>query len=201
MSARAKKTRQSAKDPARETACLSVDFAPLRRMLVASAECFSLSFAVCDDRSLRDDLIRRLRQEFPKIAVIELGPDDTDVFARVEHEATSTRPDAVFVLGIELHVPFGAPEQPALRALNASRERWEALARPVVFWLASYTAAMLASTAPDFWRYRSHQFEFVPEHTAPTAMQFEPFAGFEAVDALPFEEKRFRIAELEARIR
>lgn len=104
------------------------------------------------------------------------------------------------MLDLEASVPFQAEDYPTLRALNRSRELWEPLRCPGVFWLAAYAAALVATKAPDFWRYRSHQFELVPEPKALSEAISEPIPGIEMVDALPFEEKRFRIAELEKRL-
>jgi tetratricopeptide (TPR) repeat protein len=174
--------------------------AALRRMLVASQGSFSLSFAVCDDRTLRDDLIQRLCTDFPGITRVDLAPNTPDVYQTVRERLPSSQPAAIFVLDLEASVPFEAETYPTLRVLNSSRELWEQLACPVVFWLAAYAAALIARKAPDFWRYRSHQFEFVPDRVTVGEFLAEPFSGFEMADALPFEEKRFRIAELEKRL-
>ncbi|MGH8590869.1 MAG: tetratricopeptide repeat protein, partial [Gammaproteobacteria bacterium] len=184
----------------RDTTRQAAELAALRRMLVASRGCFSLSFAVCDDRRLRNELVRRLREEFPGISTVTLDPGTPDVYRVVRDRLKGTQPEAVFVLDLEASVPFQAEDYPTLRALNSSRELWEPLRCPVVFWLAAYAAALVAAEAPDFWRYRSHQFEFVPEPRALAEAISEPISGIEIVDALPFEEKRFRIAELEKRL-
>ena len=185
----------------RDTTRQAAELAALRRMLVASRGCFSLSFAVCDDRGLRNELVRRLCEEFPGITPVTLDPGTPDVYRVVRDRLIGTRPDAVFLLDLEASVPFQAEDYPTLQALNSSRELWEPLCCPVVFWLAAYAAALVAAKAPDFWRYRSHQFEFVPEPKALSEAISEPISGIEMVDALPFEEKRFRIAELEKRLR
>ncbi|MGH8513231.1 MAG: tetratricopeptide repeat protein, partial [Gammaproteobacteria bacterium] len=184
----------------RDTTRQAAELAALRRMLVASRGCFSLSFAVCDDRSLRDELVRRLCEEFPGISTVALDPGTPNVYRVVRDRLIGTQPEAVFVLDLEASVPFQAEDYPTLRALNSSRELWEAFCCPVVFWLTAYAAALVAGKAPDFWRYRSHQFEFVAEPKALLEAISEPIPGFEMVDALPFEEKRFRIAELEKRL-
>lgn len=184
----------------RDTTRQAAELAALRRMLVASRGCFSLSFAVCDDRRLRNELVRRLCDEFPEITLVAVEPGTSDVYRVVRDRLLGTQLGAVFVLDLEASVPFQAEDHPTLRALNSSRELWESLCCPVVFWLAAYAAALVAGKAPDFWRYRSHQFEFVPEPKALSEAISEPFPGITMVDALPFEEKRFRIAELEKRL-
>lgn len=177
------------------------DLAAFRRMLQISEGTFSLSFAICDDRRLRDSLIKRFRDEMPGILVVTLPAGVESVLRFVESQITDTPPAAVFILDIEASIPFGSESQPALRVLNASRERWEKLRCPVVFWLAEYAITLLHTHAPDFWRYRSHQFEFVPEPVPLNQLTEEGFSGFPMVDALPFEEKAFRIIELERRLR
>ena len=77
----------------------------------------------------------------------------------------------------------------------------ERYACPVVFWLPEYAATLLAKHAPDFWRYRSHRFEFVSEQAGIVEGLTDRFAGdFSMAANLSAEEKRFRIAELEQRI-
>jgi tetratricopeptide (TPR) repeat protein len=185
----------------RESSRQAADFAALRRMLAVSQGCFSLSFAVCNDRILRNELVGRLRQEFPGLMVVELPTGTADVYQSVCDRLPEKSPGGIFVLDLEASIPFEARTYPTLKALNSSRELWERLNFPVVFWLADYAAALLATHAPDFWRYRSHQFEFVSDRTRPGEFRAEAFLGFEMVDALPFEEKRFRAAELEERLR
>ena len=184
----------------RDTTRQAAELAALRRMLVASRGCFSLSFAVCDDRRLRNDLVRRLCEEFPGITTVALDPDTPDVYRVVRDRLIGTQPEAVFVLDLEASIPFQAEDHATLRALNSSRELWESMRCPVVFWLAAYAAALVAGKAPDFWRYRSHQFELVPERKALSEAISDTIHGIEMVDAMPFQEKRFRMAELEGRL-
>lgn len=176
------------------------DLAAFRRMLQISGGTFSLSFAICDSRPLRDSLVKRFSDQTPGILVVALPAGVESVMRHVESQMTDTPPAAVFILDLEASVPFGSDSQPTLRVLNASRERWEKLRCPVVFWLAEYAITLLHTHAPDFWRYRSHQFEFVPEPVPLEKLKEEDFSGFPMVDALPFEEKAFRITELERRI-
>ena len=176
------------------------ELAALRRMLIVSEGCFSLSFVVCNDRTLRNELIAGLRNEFPGLVLVEMPPNTADVYRTVCDPWSGESPRGVFVVDIEASLPSQTDSYPTLRALNSSRELWERLACPVVFWLAEYAAALVARHAPDFWRYRSHQFEFVSDRAGAGEAIAEPFAGFSMVDALPYEEKRFRIAELEERL-
>ena len=200
MSRTRRKTRDKPEVRERESTRQAADMAALRRMLVASQGCFSLSFAVCNDRTLRNELVQRLQDEFPGIVLVSLEPQTRDVYQVVSDRWAASKPAAVFVLDIEASLPFEADAHPTLRALNSSRELWERFACPVVFWLAEYAATLVASQAPDFWRYRSHQFEFVSDRANVRQGIAEPFPGFDMVDGLPVEAKRFRVAELEQRL-
>ncbi len=198
MSAAPRKTSTGLEsDAERQTA----DLAAFRRMLQVSSGTFSLSFAVCDDRKLRDSLVERFSAEFPGIAVVRLPAGVEGIYTTAAAQVGSQTPAAIFVLDIEASVPFCSDSQPALRVLNSSREHWEAFRCPVVFWLADYAITLLHRHAPDFWRYRSHQFEFIPEPVPLTDLKAESFSGFPMVDAMPYEEKAFRITELERRLR
>lgn len=74
----------------RDTTRQAAELAALRRMLVASRGCFSLSFAVCDDRRLRNELVRRLCEEFPGISTVALDPDTPDVYRVVRDRLLGT---------------------------------------------------------------------------------------------------------------
>lgn len=190
----------TAKDCGNDAERQAADLAAFSRMLQISNGSFSLSFAVCDDRKLRDSLIERFSAEVPGIAIIRLPAGVDGIYTTAATQIGSETPAAIFVLDIEASVPFGSDSQPALRTLNGSRELWEHFRCPVVFWLAEYAITLLHRHAPDFWRYRSHQFEFLPEAVSLDDLKAETFAGFEMVDALPYEEKAFRISELERRL-
>ena len=189
--------RQGAIDASSQAA----DLAALRRMLLVSRGTFSLSFAVCDDRNLRDSLIRRLLIDFPDSVAVAAPANVNDIYDYVRSQLPAKPPAAIFVLDLEPSIPHEGDSQPTLRVLNSSREQWERLACPVVFWLAEYAIIRLMRHAPDFWRYRSHQFEFIPDVVPIREATKEAPASFEMVDALPFEEKAFRVAELEHRLR
>ena len=184
----------------RDSARQAEDLAAFRRMMVASSGTFSLSFVVCQNPALQRALIAEFRTEFPGILVVALPEGVGDVFAHVVSIAPSEMPEAIFILGMEASIPFEGTVQPAIRVLNSSREQWERFHCPVVFWLADYALARLSTHAPDFWRYRSHQFEFMPEDPSLERAVQERFPGQATIRALPYEEKKFRLSELETRL-
>ncbi len=171
-----------------------------RRILTASQGIFSLSFAVCTNRTLRDGLIGQLCAEFPGIELIGLPADTISVYRTVAERLAGRQPVAIFITDLEPLLPFDAEDQPVLAGLNLSREQWENFHCPVVFWLAEYAATLIASKAVDFWRYRSHHFEFDSAGAAPDQGMLESFGGQDLVAGLPYEQKRFRMAELEQRL-
>ena len=167
----------------REAARQTADLAAMRRMLEVSAGCFSLSFAVCNDRTLRNELIARLREDFPGILLVDLVAATPDIYQVVRTQVAGQSPAAIFVLDAEASIPSEGNSSQSLRLLNHSREMWERFACPVVFWLAEYAATQVARLAPDFWRYRSHLFEFVADGAHVRAAIAERFSGFEMVEA------------------
>lgn len=181
----------------------AAEVAAVRRMLQASQGCFSLGVAVCNSPAPRDELIGELRQTCPDIRVVAVPQETSDVFALALAEAGDPPPAAMFLVNLEASLPSDRADHPVLRSLNASRELWpKHFACPVVFWLPEYAAAILSTHARDFWRFRSHGFEFVSESMASPAMMEEVSQGdFLAATNLSAQGKRFRIAELEQRIR
>jgi tetratricopeptide (TPR) repeat protein len=185
-----------------ETARQNAELAAMKRMLEVSEGCFSLSVAVCNSPALRDHLIRRLTESGP-LEVVSVPKGIVDVYGAVIDRVKQTSPRAVFVVDLEASVPSGESEQLPLVSLNASRELWEQrFSCPVVFWLPAYAANMLAIHAKDFWRYRSHRFEFVAEPSE-QSLAATPRSDTDLGLALNLseDEKRFRVEELEQRIR
>ncbi len=185
-----------------ETDRQNAELTAMGRMLDVSEGCFSLSVAVCNSPALRDHLIRRLA-ESGALEVVSVPKGTVDVYQAVIDRVKEASPRAVFVVDLEASVPSRETEQLTLVSLNASRELWEQrFACPVVFWLPAYAANLLAIHAKDFWRYRSHRFEFVAE-AADCNISAMPRSDFDYSVAanLSADEKRLRIEELEQRIR
>ncbi len=189
-------------EPYRETERQTAELAALRRMLHASRECFSLSVAVCNSPALRDYVIGEIRNTVPHVQLVAVPRETVDVFGFVAAETDGKVGSALFVVNLEASVSSERKSHPVLRSLNGSRDLWQQrFPCPVVFWLPEYAATLLSGEAPDFWRYRSHRFEFVSDAARAQAGLSDPFSGdLEMAAALTVEEKRFRLAELEQRI-
>jgi len=180
----------------------AAELAAMRRMLDVARGCFSLSVAVCNSPALRDQIARELSQASAGIRVVVVPRGTIDVFALVVTDQADPRPAALFLTNLEASLPSGRESHPTLRSLNASRELWpRKFPCPIVIWLPEYAAALLSTQARDFWRYRSHSFEFVSEHVYALADAATRVSGdLMSAGNLSSEEKRFRIAELEDRI-
>src|SRR6202165_452631 len=92
------------RDSNRQTA----DLAALRRMLEVSEGCFSLSFAVCNDRTLRNELIARLCEEFSGLVVVELPAETRGVYQTVCAQVSDGSPRGILVLDLEASIPSEA---------------------------------------------------------------------------------------------
>ena len=185
-----------------ETERQAAELAALRRMLDASRGCFSLSFAICNSPALRTHLIEEIRSSNPGIDVVVVSTETADVFGSVAVSIRAADRTALFVVGLEESLDSTKTRQPALASLNASRELWEQrFPYPVVFWLPDFAVTLVSSQARDFWRYRSHRFEFVSEQAGLSAAIDDALAGdFAAAGSLTVDERHFRIAELESRL-
>ena len=186
-----------------ETERQAAELAAMRRMLQASQGTFSLSFAVCNSPALRDYLIERLRSDYDGIEVVQLPEPTEDVYDTVRNTARDPERSSLFLVNLEKSLPSSASEHPVLRTLNATRELWKQdYPCPVVLWLPEYAATLLSQHSRDLWAWRSHQFEFVSELAEPAAAMADRFAGdLAAASNLDADQKRFRIAELEQRIK
>lgn len=183
----------------RETDGQAAELAALLRLLDISAGAASLNIAVCNSPVLRDYLIDRLKETHADLAVVALPRGCVDVYGEVMGRAAEKKFSAVFVTGIEHSVSSELQAHPALKSLNASRDLWESrFPCPVVFWMPAYVAALIPVLAPDFWRYRSHGFEFAaPEWTPESASGEELGSEVALASNLDRDQVQFRIADLE----
>ncbi len=190
------------KAPYTETVEQAGELASLRRFLSIAEGAFSLGIAVCNSPALRDYLINQVQGSEPNLAVATLRDSTVDVFGKVKEQIGETSPSAIFVIGLEQATGSAPVRVRVLKSLNASRELWEQrFPCPVVFWMPAYVAAALAIHAPDFWRYRSHRFEFAPAPAGlKQAMLTEASGDLDLTVNLSVDEKQFRIAELEQRL-
>lgn len=174
----------------------------LLRMLSLSSGSFSLSISVCNSPALRDYLIDQTKLTHPDIDVVVVPNDTTDIFSYVKKQVGGVGYSALYITGIENSLTSSDLPHTLLQSLNISRELWERYYhRPVVIWLPEYAAGLMSLEAPDFWRYRSHRFEFVSESAhATTELLEDAFENVNSASGLSVDERQFRIAELEQRL-
>jgi len=199
------------KDKAISKRLVQVDYqkaelAALDRLLVVSEGTFSLSIAVCNSPALRDHIIERIKTHSEGITVIKIVKEVTDIFGFVKEktdgESQSAR-TSIFILDVEKAVPSDNKEPKLLRALNVTRELWKVnYSCPIVFWVPEYIATLISKHAPDLWSWVSHHFEFVSEQAGAISGKSDAYAGdIGLAGNLDLDEKQFRIAELEQRIK
>ena len=179
------------------------ELSALQRMLKVSQGTSSLAIAVCNSPSLRDYLVGRIHEQFPCVTLVTLPQECIDVFGEVMRQLDNSVPEAMFVVGIEQSIASTADHHPTLKSLNASRDLWEHhLPCPIVFWVPAYVVALLPLHAPDFWRYRSHTFEFAADALEFGFYENGPFADDLNLNAgnLDADRKQFRITELVQRL-
>ncbi|MHB1462257.1 MAG: tetratricopeptide repeat protein [Armatimonadota bacterium] len=174
----------------------------LLRMLSLSSGSFSLSISVCNSPALRDYLIEQTMLVHSDINVVNVPNGTTDIFPYVKKDADEVGCSALYITGIENSLTSSDLPHPLLQSLNVSRELWERYYHcPVVIWLPEYAAGLMSLEAPDFWRYRSHRFEFVSESAHFTSELLEDaFENVNSASDLSVDERQFRIAELEQRL-
>lgn len=188
--------------PFEQTAHQRAELDALHRMLDLSEGTFSLSIAICNSPALRDHIIEHVTSEIQSIEVVRIPRDAGDIFDLVRQQIPNGSPRAVFVVDLEKALGEDKRNR-VLQGLNVSREQWQsAFQCPVVFWLPEYVVSLLMTQARDLWSWISHSFEFVSEHVTASAGMQDTYAGnITLASNLDVHEKRFRIAELEQRIR
>ena len=188
--------------PFGETDRQAAEIEAIERFLAFSSGSSSISVAVCNSPALRDSIIVKLRERF-EIEVVSLPAGTADPFDYVCDQLKSTTPPALFITTLEASVPSDEERQPSLHAINAARELWrERFGCPIVFWIPEYVVPLLAFHAPDLWSWLSHRFEFVSQFAHPMEAVRESYnEPWSMASNLDAEKKRFRIAELEQRIK
>jgi len=190
-------------DRTNQTLLQQAELAAILRMLSISEGTFSLSIAICNSPALREYLISKITEQKAGIEKIPIEKDCTDVLAFAEKKITIERPSAIFITEIENALPSDEAHPRIIRNLNASRELWQQkFSCPVIFWMAEYGATILQRDALDFASWLSHTFEFVSEQATAATGMLDAYAGdIMSAGRLDADQKRFRIAELEQRIK
>jgi hypothetical protein len=135
----------------------------LRRLLrsLRRSSGFTLLFAICNEPSRQEALLRRLDMELPSPAVWVAVERSTDNVLPLVVDSLRRKldPSAVFVTGLATGIRSEDPLHRRLRTLNHQREAWQAAVPvPVVFWIPEYLMRPLALQSPDFVDWRAECF-------------------------------------------
>ena len=180
------------------------ELAALQKMLKVSEGTFSFSIAICNSPSLQKYLLEEIVTESEAVEVVEINEKVEYIFDFVSSKIPQkNHTTAIFITGIERILPSDKKEHGVLRNLNATRELWKSrYSCPVVFWMPEYAATLFSTQARDIWSWVSHIFEFVSEEATAIAGTRDIYAGdITGAGNLNVVQKRFRIAELEQRIK
>ncbi|MEH1957405.1 tetratricopeptide repeat protein [Nostoc sp.] len=186
--------------------------------LEASQGILNLLIAVCDDRNLREKLIRQYETELRqqdfltyRIRVRNQDPSLRYAVAQLieaEPDLQQDKPAVITVLGIDelLSVKLDAPKSEEDRFfgyLQWTREALRQFRFPIVLWLTEPMLARLVEKAPDFWSWRGGVFWFKRE-SAPLELARDNVSQHisktvsEEPGGLPLEEILRLIEQIEA---
>ena len=173
---------------------------------VQYAEEFALFFAVCNNNTLRRELIDRLQKNRPDKSFSEIALFDpieslyTELARRFDNEE-SEKPDVVMVYGLEAWLPSGkkGENDPFVKNLNVARNHFPSIFDgPMILWLSAHHLEAISRGAPDFCSVRSGGFVFAAAPDEMTSMQTAiEILGLEGVSGLPLADKKRRLKEIE----
>ncbi|HEY3782844.1 MAG TPA: hypothetical protein VGL56_17305 [Fimbriimonadaceae bacterium] len=127
-----------------------------------------------------------------KIQEIELKEECSDPFEETK-ALFDQQAEAIFIIGLEHSIH----NVRTVASLNASRELWQELEKPVLFWLPEFGAEIVINQARDIWAWNSHVFQFDTK-TISSELRFDGVAG---ITGMGGDDVYFRIAELEQHLR
>ncbi|MGH8002554.1 MAG: hypothetical protein ACREPR_24765 [Brasilonema sp.] len=148
--------------------------------LEASQGILNLLIAVCDDRNLRETLIKQYETELRqqdfltyRVRVRNQDPSLRYALAQLveqEPDLQQEKPAVITVLGVDelLSVKLDAPKSEQERFfgyLQWTREALRQFRFPIVLWITEPILVRLAERAPDFWSWRGGVFWFSREST------------------------------------
>ncbi|KAB8318123.1 tetratricopeptide repeat protein, partial [Tolypothrix campylonemoides VB511288] len=148
--------------------------------LEASQGILNLLIAVCDDRNLRENLIRQYETELRqqdfltyRVRVRNQDPSLRYALAQLVEKEPGLQqgtPAVITVLGVDelLSVKLDAPKSEQDRFfgyLQWTREALREFRFPIVLWITEPILVRLAERAPDFWSWRGGVFWFTREST------------------------------------
>lgn len=108
---------------------------------------FSLILAVCNYRTLREQIVQKLREQCPvDVSELVLEPSVQTLYTRLAEELGGEQPDALMIFGLESVHDL----DPVLTATNQIREEFRKFAFPLVLWVTDEILQKLIRLVPDF---------------------------------------------------
>ncbi|MEG4200279.1 nSTAND1 domain-containing NTPase, partial [Microcoleus sp. Pol12A5] len=119
----------------------------LIRGITCFQEEFSLILAVCNYRTLREQVVQQLREQCPvQMRELVLEKSVQTLYTRITEELGTEQPNALMIVGLE-----SARElDPVLTATNQIREEFRNFNFPVVLWVTDAILCKLIRLIPDF---------------------------------------------------
>jgi len=119
----------------------------LIRGITCFQEEFSLILAVCNYRTLREQIVQQLRKQCPvQMRELVLEKSVQTLYTRITEELGTEQPNALMIVGLESVREL----DPVLTATNQIREEFRNFNFPVVLWVTDAILCKLIRLIPDF---------------------------------------------------
>ncbi|MEG4010975.1 MULTISPECIES: nSTAND1 domain-containing NTPase [unclassified Microcoleus] len=119
----------------------------LIRGITCFQEEFSLILAVCNYRTLREQIVQQLREQCPvQMRELVLEKSVQTLYTRIKEELGTEQPNALMIVGLESVRELDA----VLTATNQIREEFRNFNFPVVLWVTDAILCKLIRLIPDF---------------------------------------------------
>ena len=119
----------------------------LIRGITCFQEEFSLILAVCNYRTLREQIVQQLREQCPvQMRDLVLEKSVQTLYTRITEELGTEQPNALMIVGLESVLEI----DPVLTATNQIREEFRNFNFPVVLWVTDAILCKLIRLIPDF---------------------------------------------------
>jgi WD40 repeat protein/tetratricopeptide (TPR) repeat protein len=108
---------------------------------------FSLILAVCNYRTLREQIVQQLREQCPvQMRELVLEKSVQTLYTRITEELGTEQPNALMIVGLESVREL----DPVLTATNQIREEFRNFNFPIVLWVTDAILCKLIRLIPDF---------------------------------------------------
>ncbi|HUT52546.1 MAG TPA: tetratricopeptide repeat protein [bacterium] len=169
------------------------------------ADSYALLFAVCNQNTLRDRLIKEIKDRLPGTIFDEIRLSDPIPnlfrFFEMRYPGTQSPSGPVMIYGIEAWLPGGRKGENSdfVMNLNITRDLFPTIInRPLILWLPEHALASIFHASPDFFSARSGVFFFAETDQERIEMLAAiNTLGLEGIAGLPLKEKRDRISLIE----